>query len=642
MNNSERAVGTRIPAYIPQRILLWFITFLLATGSVSAGVPDPADALDLDAIRPRGKFRDSLVPDTLDLAQHAAWSVNALTGNVNPEKFYAVRFLKYSAEKFECEEGGNWDILPKNIRVLPYLRVMCGSSQDLDVELAMMRAMLEQVREDGQIYYPADGFHHPKNTSLPWFNGIAVLAMMNWYERDQNPAWKDWISLVCQGLKDVVVRVEDRAYYPPESSRNPDGTWNWTLRHEPMFPYNHPDEFDFDQQGYEGSAKFEQSYSFRALVLNYLLQGDRESLDTARSVANFVLKPSMWEDTSAEGYPGHEHGIWAGHVHGNIASHHALLNLAIAEKNNWLKQFVREAYDHTVRNGVVRMGWMPSWTLPWKYRRGAGTHTTDEPCNLGDWVVQAVNLSDAGLGDYWDDVDAIVRNHLTTHQIVDLEEMRRIAGGGNEHDDVMKRFVGSFNQGYKTWTWPVCGSCCTANGAFGFYYAWHGITRFDKGVATVNLFLNRSSEWMDIDSYLPYEGKVVLHNKKSHTAMVRIPVWVQKDKVRSFINDKPAQPADTGRSLVFSNLKKKDTIRLEFPVEEDVDIYHFMAEYEEGKEMTPVKYTLTFRGSTVVDIEPRDGPADGYRLYQRDHFKADKAPMKRVKRFVPETILPLQ
>ncbi|MFO1094303.1 MAG: hypothetical protein U0992_13505 [Planctomycetaceae bacterium] len=65
---------------------------------------------------------------------------------------------------------------------------------------------------------------------------------------------------------------------------------------------------------------------------------------------------------------------------------------------------------------------------------------------------------------------------------------------------------------------PSVAGCCTANGAQGYYYAWHGITRFDQGVATVNLFLNRASPWMDIDSHLPYAGKVVLHNKTAHTA----------------------------------------------------------------------------------------------------------------------------
>ena len=70
---------------------------------------------------------------------------------------------------------------------------------------------------------------------------------------------------------------------------------------------------------------------------------------------------------------------------------------------------------------------------------------------------------------------------------------------------------------------PEMYGCCSVNGANSLYYAWHGITRFDEGVATVNLFLNRASAWMDIDSYLPYEGKVVLHNKLARLARVPHP-----------------------------------------------------------------------------------------------------------------------
>ena len=35
-----------------------------------------------------------------------------------------------------------------------------------------------------------------------------------------------------------------------------------------------------------------------------------------------------------------------------------------------------------------------------------------EGCALGDLVALGVRLSDAGLGDYWDAVDAVVRNQL--------------------------------------------------------------------------------------------------------------------------------------------------------------------------------------------------------------------------------------
>src|SRR5437016_11383443 len=107
--------------------------------------------------------------------------------------------------------------------------------------------------------------------------------------------------------------------------------------------------------------------------------------------------------------------------------------------------------------------------------------------------------------------------------------------------------------------------CCSANGSIGLYYAWEGVTRFSDGVATVNLFLNRASKWMDIDSYLPYEGKVDLHNKEARVALVRIPHWVAIPEVKAFINNTSARPAHSGRYLVFDGLRKGTTICLEFP-----------------------------------------------------------------------------
>jgi hypothetical protein len=123
-----------------------------------------------------------------------------------------------------------------------------------------------------------------------------------------------------------------------------------------------------------------------------------------------------------------------------------------------------------------------------------------------------VRLSDAGLGEYWDDVDAIVRNQLTEQQFCSVEVMRQMAKGApitNRLED----FVGGFGEASLTATKAEMYGCCSANGSIGLYYAWEGITRFSDGVATVNLFLNRASKWMDVDSYLPYEGKVELHNK---------------------------------------------------------------------------------------------------------------------------------
>ena len=55
------------------------------------------------------------------------------------------------------------------------------------------------------------------------------------------------------------------------------------------------------------------------------------------------------------------------------------------------------------------------------------------------------------------------------------------------------------------------------------------------GVAQVNLLLNRASPWLDVDSCLPYEGKVVIRNKTAKRLYVRIPLWVNKREVQCHV-----------------------------------------------------------------------------------------------------------
>ena len=148
----------------------------------------------------------------------------------------------------------------------------------------------------------------------------------------------------------------------------------------------------------------------------------------------------------------------------------------------------------------------------------------------------------------------------------------------------------------------------------------------------MNLFLNRASKWMDIDSYLPYVGKVELHNKEARMALVRIPNWVEMNQVRCFVNGKAMDPGQSRRYLIFENLREGETIRLEFPNPKTKDEYTIAG----------TRYQVTFRGSTVVDIDPRVQGPDQFPLYQRSHFQAEKAPMHTVQRFVAERILPPQ
>ena len=596
---------------------------------------------DREKMQPQGEWYEATVPDTLDLAKRAEFSVNVLTRNLEPNT-YSVQGVGLPPKLVEgtdelVSSRPTWHITGKNLRALPWMRTMSGSEDNLEVEYNAMRTMVRAIHEDGQVFGPADG--DGVLTSNPKVNGAFLLAMANWYERDGDPAWKDRIRKVSEGLQRIAVLVEDRAFYPLECVYHPDGTWHTERPHQ-LLPYTPPDEPVSDQQGGEGAVKIQNVRQLLGLVKDHELTGSRRALEMSWKLARFILKPGMWPDTTAQGYPSYEHGIFEGHFHANIHTLYMMTSLAHLENDEWLKQFVREGYDHGRRNGVLRMGWFPAWTLPvaepdapWVAgRRPQDHHNRTEGCGVADMLVLAVKLTDAGLGDYWDDADHIVRNQLAAQQFISLDLMRRAAGGSDRYDAVLSRFLGGFGSATPTYNRPSVHACCSANGSIGLYYAWHGITRFHDGIARVNLFLNRASSWMDVNSYLPYEGKVVLHNKQAHTAHVRVPSWVEVGQVRSFVNNREGKPGRSGRYLVFQNLKKNDQIRLEFPVPTKIDKYTIA-----GKQ-----YTITLRGSTLVDIAPREEVPGTYPIFQRDSLKATKAPLKKVRRFAAKGVLPLQ
>ena len=77
------------------------------------------------------------------------------------------------------------------------------------------------------------------------------------------------------------------------------------------------------------------------------------------------MQPQMWEEGGAE------RGDFAGHWHGNLWSLQALLEYALAAKDERAQRIVVRAYEHARRNGVVEMGWFPSWLKPEKFKRPA-------------------------------------------------------------------------------------------------------------------------------------------------------------------------------------------------------------------------------------------------------------------------------
>jgi len=436
------------------------------------------------------------------------------------------------------------------------------------------------------------------------------------------------------------------------------------------------------QYGY-GAQVRTQGDIMRALTRWYEQSGDKSALGLAGDTAKYTLqfKPYWTPESDPKAVVGEEHAHFNGHPHENCVCLMGLLRYAQATGDARIKQFVRDGYEYLRNWGIARIGLF------------------GEMCATSDMTYLAIKMSDYGVGDYWEDVDCYVRNILADRQITSADKLRKavqtepilarflprtvptdlinnpnaqtVGLGQNlekdaaktvpldpafeSEDNVVERCVGAFlsDAGYPSETVKIrlmFNICCPGNANHALFYAWESIVRCDtNGHATVNLLLNRASPWLDIDSWLPYEGKVVIHNKTARSLAVRMPRWVNKREVKSEIKGHAANTYWVDSFLMFQNLKPGDNITINFPMVETRENYTLKwkrdGRWMEGtnpgpnwKNDHPEVFTFYFKGNTVVDLAPR--PKDSaYPSFERNQYKQDKAPTVQVKRFVSDVNL---
>ena len=247
--------------------------------------------------------------------------------------------------------------------------------------------------------------------------------------------------------------------------------------------------------------------------------------------------------------------------------------------------------------------------------------------------------------DYYEDVEHYTRNLLVESQVTNVDfledfpkeisqsermkkrlerfsdDPRRIS-----FDNVAERAVGSFCNTRPT-QWflhgpgvNTCG-CCLGNGGRSLFYAWDSILESKGEDLRVNLLLNRASPWADLNSYLPYEGKIVLKMKRPQNVLVRIPSWTNWDEVRCSVDGQARAFEWAGRYIRVASLKPGEALTVEFPMVEKT-LYRNLKGHD---------FVITVRGFTVVDVQPH---AEVTPVFRRQHYRQSEAPMRQVRRFV--------
>lgn len=163
--------------------------------------------------------------------------------------------------------------------------------------------------------------------------------------------------------------------------------------------------------------------------------------------------------------------------------------------------------------------------------------------------------------------------------------------------------------------------CCVSEYSHAFPYVWENILTYQDGDLRVNLLFNRASRWADVESRIPYEGRIDLKIKQRCKLSVRIPEWVEPAETQCAANDRPRGMTWDGRYTVLGETDPGDVASLSFPI----------SERTVRQTMAGEDFTLVIKGNTVVFIDP---PGQNNPFYQRAHYRENTVRWVERKRFV--------
>jgi hypothetical protein len=571
----------------------------------------------------QGERYDDTAPDTLDLAAMAELALNGLTGPNDPEAGYEMYFTVNMQRNppimlHDFSDGCQ----VKFLGPLLLLRTITGSDTGLETERKIFTAYLRSIGPDGLWHPPLKGRkwyrenlwdeakgNTPENAEPPAFeggrmHGRIVEALLIFWKLTGDGRWKDMAdAMVTNGVNgnlERFVRETNDWGVAPGTAEN-------------AVP-----------KGFLAC----DAWTIQALAQTYRLTGNDLVKQAARKMLNHQKDHIDFFESSGK-FILTTPGVAPAHFHVHALSILGFLEYGLAAREPDIIDYVKRSYEWARTQGSVSTGFFPENIKP--------DCPNSEGCAVADMIALALKLSQAGIGDYWDDADRWLRNAFAEFQLTP-EKARQLAEAAKKRpeqeprynetsDRVIERNIGAFAgwPGPNEWVRKIgIQHCCTGNCTRTLYYAWESILDHDNNPLRVNLLLNRASPWADVYSCIPNEGRVELRIKVACAdVLLRVPEWIASgsNNVQCKVGDFERAVAWEGRYVRLGPAANGDRFVVTFPIGERMVKEHF----GNGD------YALTIRGTTVIAIDP---PGLVCPLYQRNGCRAEKAHWSPVHRFV--------
>ena len=543
----------------------------------------------------------------LDLEERAELALNALTRNVDP----ALRYTPYFDCRLELDppvfsHHPYWDHCDGTGRAVSALllaREMTGSGCRGEIDARLERLVASYQGAQGLCWIPAPDYP-PAPTRRPrppvaefWGQRGCLMAFVTAYQRStddaERAALRRRIDALIHGLKSIAIERDGYCYYPvPADDRPVDA-----------------DELFYRRGGWAGTDEPHGTGVMCATapvirpIVQYLMSGvdNPEARSLCDGLARYVVERGG--DYGAD-------GSFRGHFHSRVATAAGILQWGRYSGQADLVRWAHQVYRYA-RGVGTRFGWFPEFV---------GQHAC-ETCCITDMIDLAILLAGAGYPEYWGDAERFGRNHLAESQFLDAAWERQVPKlsptaaaeyiaacppAQLKRTGVREVFRGAFSGGSapnavvdtRRGHWWM--GCCNAHGVHGLFLLWQHAVRATPAAVRVNLLFSRSTPWADVRSHLPRAGKVEVTMRQQGSLSVRMPDDVRRDRITVAA---PNRWTWSDGSVEVDGLVPGAQVMINFP----------LTEHDETVRVLGDEYRVSWRGDTVMGIDPPGGAGPLYR-----------------------------
>ncbi|GBF78518.1 hypothetical protein PA598K_07175 [Paenibacillus sp. 598K] len=556
------------------------------------------------------------IPDTLLLEERAGHALNAMAGMSDPEfhdyPFFAANLMSEPANLTH----GDWDFGSSHGRMIDGMilaRHMSGDQTGEEIEALYRDNLMKFFGEDGLSYRQHNpNFDWEQNANLIDQRAV-ILSLTTWYIASGDPKVKEAADRHVAALKRIAIKEREVWYYP--ASEYKEG--GWPSRNAALLRLA-PDPAAFCGRLIMPLLKYHE------------VTGNADAFELCRFFAALIVERSGV--FNADGSFNDALAYRSGHFHTRLGTLDALARFGAFTGDAKLIAWVEKSYAWALTK-CTSFGWTPGDLKEQAYEH--------ETCSLVDLIATGITLAKSGYTRYWGTTERFLRNHLTESQLLDLSWVKETddqtgnVPGKISYTDVAKRTRGAF-AGYSAPNDFCCDVnhgrghtndiqiCCLGSGTRGLYMGWSNTVTEQDGRVSVNFLLNRGSVWLDVDSYLPHEGKVVLHIRRDIRELrVRVPEWAGYTKVRIVrergedrLEGHGMEPSSWVQEcfLLLGEATAGETITITFPLSHRTTIETAVGETFETR----------WRGDDVIGISPEGR----YHPFYSGRQVYDAAPMR--------------